>query len=291
MGQAGIAGPAFRTAGANPAGRSGERAGAMAGADASREGAGGDRAGEASGAAGGPVARRRHDILAGLAAHALAAPASGQRRALRLIALLTARYNWQADRLAIGREEIARLWAVDPRTVRREMGRLRADGWLEIRRPAARGRVAVYGLGLPALMRDLAPALVRLGPDFVARAGALVPGQPDPDAAGPARILPFPRPGDARPEGWGAEGGDAEGWGRIRARLGAAEPDLARAWFDRLVPEPGPPGTLVLRAPSGFVARYVETHLWALLAAARDAAAPEIAGLQLLGPGGPDGAG
>lgn len=211
----------------------------------------------------GGLTRRRHDILAALAAHGAASPGAGQRRALRLMLLLLARYNWQADTLAIGRDEIARLWAVDPRTVRREIGALRAAGWLTLRRPAARGRVTVYGLGAAAILAATRSAWDRLGPDFAARLSGL---------AGPAPLAPVAAP---VPEGT---------WGRIRAALAAAEPELARAWFDRLEAVPGPEGGLGLRAPSAFVARYVATHLAGRLEAARDAVAPEAGPIRVLAP-------
>ena len=43
---------------------------------------------------------------------------------LRLIALITARYNWQRDELSVGQSEMARIWGVHDRTVKREVRRL-----------------------------------------------------------------------------------------------------------------------------------------------------------------------
>ncbi|MEL6235320.1 MAG: hypothetical protein AAFR46_13015, partial [Pseudomonadota bacterium] len=181
----------------------------------------------------GALAARRHDLLAALALHGLAAGASGQRLALRLILLLTARYNWQTDRLAIGRDEIARLWQVDPRTVRREMARLRKLGWLEIRRAAARGRVAVYGLGLPRLLADLGPVWPRLGPDFAARGAALEtslardPGSLHPTGrTGVAEVASVPDP-DPNPGACGGPGAAAE---RPEASAGRAASAGRVAW-------------------------------------------------------------
>ena len=44
------------------------------------------------------------------------------------MALITTRYNWQRDELTMGQGEIARLWSVDDRTVKREMARLAGAG-------------------------------------------------------------------------------------------------------------------------------------------------------------------
>ncbi|MEM9197593.1 MAG: hypothetical protein AAGD12_07040 [Pseudomonadota bacterium] len=213
----------------------------------------------------GALAARRHDLLAALALHGLAAGVSGHRLTLRLILLLTARYNWQTDRLAIGRDEIARLWQVDPRTVRREMARLRKLGWLEIRRAAARGRVAVYGLGLPRLLADLAPVWPKLGPDFAARGAALdaalgggfpaAPSVPNPRNP-PSPSTPGMTPGAAvlagqagaaaRPVAWAgpvpmrltdaAPWQAAQLWCEIRAHLAQQDPAAARVWLDPLDP-------------------------------------------------------
>ena len=90
-----------------------------------------------------PVGRgasaRKYDILTALGAFALAQGKHEQRRVLRLMTLITARYNWARDELAVGQRESARLWAVDERTVKREMARLKAAGWLVVKRQGAFG--------------------------------------------------------------------------------------------------------------------------------------------------------
>lgn len=242
---------------------------------------------------------RRHDILAALSLYALQQPASDQRRMLRLILLLTARYNWRSDRLAMGRNEIARLWGVDPRTVRRDMARLRQRGWLVIRQAAARGRVTVYGLGRPQLLADLAPFWQGLGPDFALRGAALqaeiggstasgrVTDQTRRDPKG--AVIPFRMSEDAGPgpveafpvEAIAVRGSPADvtqphlAWARMQAYLTEHNAAMATAWFDRLVVldhgcdmgDPGEPGDMVaervlcLAAPSAFVARYIEERL------------------------------
>lgn len=115
------------------------------------------------------AAARKYDILTALGAHALATGRSEQILALRLITLITARYNWGRDELTVGQREIARLWSVDERTVKREMAKLRGRGWLELLRAGARGRVAEYRLGIERLMQDTRPGWERVGPDFAHR--------------------------------------------------------------------------------------------------------------------------
>lgn len=286
-------------------------------------------------------AARRHDVLAALSLYALCQTTGVSRRILRLILLLTARYNWQSDRLAIGRDEIARLWTVDPRTVRREMAHLRGMGWIEIRRSAARGRVTLYGLGHARLLADLAAHWSRLGPDFAARLGSLLPAVPKggdalanmardvagaTTADGLARdglardgseknagaVLPFLPPNDTLPAQHLGQApalippcrlaAAQAAWMRIRTYLAAEDPDIAAAWFDRLsidpiagsdapksIYDPDPPDPtvapqLTLRAPSAFVARYIETRLFDRLNAACRCVAPEYGSIALQAP-------
>src|SRR5690606_32247594 len=123
-----------------------------------------------------PVGRmasaRKYDLLTAMGAFALARGKAEQRMTLRLITLVTARYNWARDELAVGQREIARLWSVDERTVKREMARLRACGWLRVRRQGARGRVTEYSLNIARILEDTQDNWAAIGPDFVHRLGA-----------------------------------------------------------------------------------------------------------------------
>jgi hypothetical protein len=85
-------------------------------------------------------ASQKYDVLTALGAHALAGGKTQMRLGLRFITLITARYNWARNELAVGQREIARLWSVDERTVKREMAKLRALGWLVVKRQGTRGR-------------------------------------------------------------------------------------------------------------------------------------------------------
>ncbi|MFD1807144.1 hypothetical protein ACFSHQ_00730 [Gemmobacter lanyuensis] len=82
---------------------------------------------------------RKYDILTALGVHACRGDKHLQRLVLRLITLIVARYNWQSDELCVGQREIAQLWSVDERTVKRDMARLREIGWLTVKAAAARG--------------------------------------------------------------------------------------------------------------------------------------------------------
>lgn len=212
------------------------------------------------------AAARKYDLLSALTAHALASDGHRQRLVLRLIALITSRYNWQRDELCVGQREIARLWCVDERTVKRDMARLREMGWVTVKRQGARGRVSVLGLDLERMLLDSRGSWANVGEDFVARLSGQEAQVPT------ANVVPFRRQ---------EEGGHV--WARIRAQLSAEDPALFEAWIAPLeaVAPDGQGGCLELRAPTRFHATYVRTHLMARLRVALRRAEPSLSVLRI----------
>jgi DNA-binding transcriptional MocR family regulator len=194
------------------------------------------------------AAARKYDILTAMGAHALAQGKGPQRLILRLMTLITARYNWTRDELAVGQREIARLWDCDERTVKREMAKLRAMGWLEVRRQGARGRVGEYALGVERILADTKPRWEAVGPDFALRMG----DAPEPDVVAlPVRGAAVPPPDIS---------GGTE-WALAQALLHAEDAGVYGAWLRHLQRRERAGGRLTLTAPSRFHAAYVETHL------------------------------
>ena len=196
------------------------------------------------------AASRKYDLLTALGAFALSQERSAQTRVLRLMTLVTARYNWARDELAVGQREIAALWSVDERTVKREMARLRAMGWLIVRRQGARGRVTEYRMDIDRMLGDTRPAWDRVGPDFALR-------MQGPEAGQGAEILPMPVRGEVPPPDLspGTE------WALAQALLHQENPGQFAAWIRGLDRAGRMGGRLTLAAPSRFHAAYVQTHL------------------------------
>lgn len=193
------------------------------------------------------AAARKYDLLTALGAYALAQGKGPQRLVLRLMTLITARYNWARDELAVGQREIARLWACDERTVKREMAKLRGMGWLVVRRQGARGRVTEYGLAVERILLDTRPRWDDVGPDFALRMGAA----PEP------QVVPLPVRGRVA----APDVADGTEWALARAVLHAEDEATYGAWVAALARDGRAGGRLVLRAPSRFHAAYVGTHL------------------------------
>lgn len=211
------------------------------------------------------AAAKKYDILSALTAHALAGDQHRQRLVLRLIALITTRYNWQRNELTIGQREIARLWCVDERTVKRDMARLRALEWVEIKRQGARGRVSVLGLNLERIMLDSRNEWDNIGPDFVERVGGH-------DRPADMTVVPLRRYDVTAASGL---------WGAARQRLEAEDAPLFAAWFAGLADGGVRDGSLTLIAPTRFHATYVRTHLIDRLRVAVLRTDPSLRGVQI----------
>ncbi|MEM0921552.1 MAG: hypothetical protein AAGI13_00800 [Pseudomonadota bacterium] len=196
-----------------------------------------------------PVGRaasaRKYDLLSAMMAFGLSAGKHERLLVMRLMALITTRYNWQRDELAVGQREIARLWCVDERTVKREMAKLRARDWVVVKRHGARGRVTVHGLDLAQILRDTRPAWPHIGPDFKARMIEGEASQPAPQS----NVVPL----HGLPEV--SQGGSV--WPAIQSVLRDAQPALFAAWFSKLDEVEHREGCLTLVAGSAFVGTTV----------------------------------
>jgi hypothetical protein len=206
----------------------------------------------------------KYDILSALGVLALSLDKHRQKLILRLMVLITTRYNWQSGELSIGRAEIARLWSVDERTVKRELAKLRSLGWLEVKRAGVKGRVTVYAIDLAALLGETREVWEVIGPDVAARLGA-----PEPEATPDPKVVPF-QPRSAATAGQGGT------WDKALAALEAGDPAQTRAWFDGLVEADCAGGRLTLLAPSRFIADYVGNHHAARLLAAVSGIDPSV---------------
>ena len=215
------------------------------------------------------AASLKYDLISALGAHALSLGKADQRRVLRLITLITARYNWARDELAVGQREIARLWSCDERTVKREMARLRAMGWLVVRRQGTRGRVSEYGLDHARILADTNPAWSAIGPDFVLR----LEGQGEESS-----VVPFPGPVAVAPPRLTS---DSE-WGLAQMVLHQEDSANFDSWLRALERAERAGGRLTLRAPSRFHASYVQTHLAGRILAACKSVDEEVSTLSIV---------
>jgi DNA-binding MarR family transcriptional regulator len=213
----------------------------------------------------------KYDILTALGAFALSQPKTPQKLVLRFMTLVTARYNWSRNELAIGQREIARLWCVDERTVKREMAKLRAMGWLVVKKQGVRGRVTEHGINLDRIHEDTRISWENVGPDFEQRMNA------DEDAQ--TNVVPL-RTGQIADA---PDLSDGKEWSLAKAVLHRENPAIYTAWIEALSRSDRAGGRLTLTAPSQFHASYVLSHLKPRLLAACQDIDPSISELLVLG--------
>lgn len=211
----------------------------------------------------------KYDILSALGVYALAGDKHLQRLVLRIMSLITTRYNWRKDELSIGREEIARLWSVNERTVKRDMARLKTLGWITVKRPGARGRVTVYAIDLKQILLDTKAVWPKLGSDFASRVSDtsaqstetnVVPFQPT--------AVPELQPGDGI-------------WAEVQTILHARDPELWASWFRHLDVSERAGDRVTLVAPSRFVADYVSAQLMVRLRTAYGRVDPSVRSIRV----------
>ena len=202
----------------------------------------------------------KYDVITALSVLALRDGTTLQTTVLRLIALITARYNWKLDHFSVPQADMARMWRVSERTVKREVKRMVAAGLVTCIRPGVRGRVAAYRLNYAQLSDDTRAIWPDVGPDYDARMQDMR-GPADTKVVKVDFAAKLPKMPDMMPH-------PDNVWGRVLHALAESDPANTGNWYRKLDLVAQEPDRIVLRAPSGFVAQFVQTHLSRALVAA-----------------------
>jgi len=195
----------------------------------------------------------KYDLLTALSVAGLNGSPTLQTSLMRLIAALTSRYNWRADELSVGQRDLARMWSVNERTVKREIKRLTDAQLLVCTRAGVRGRVAAYRLNYAQIVRLSEPCWPLVGPDYDARMKERYRSET------PVKVVNLAD--YAKPELAASETSVPGTWQRAMAQLSRENGDQFKAWFSQLEYVSFEGGVLLLRTPSKFAQRYIETHL------------------------------
>lgn len=201
----------------------------------------------------------KYDLVTSLSVAGLNGPPVLQTSMMRLISLITARYNWTQDELCVGQREMARMWSVNERTVKREVKRLTEAGLLICKRAGVKGRVATYRLNIQRIVEMSEPCWALVGPDFEARMQARhgstsikVVALKD-YATSPVKTSDADTP-----------------WERTLQRLSETDPSVFQSWFAKVGFCSFDAGTLQLTVPTRFSERYIATHLMGPLTGAAE---------------------
>jgi len=205
----------------------------------------------------------KYDLITAMSVVGLAGKPTLQTSMTRLIALVTARYNWFRDEVTVGQRDIAKMWSVDQRTVKREMKRLVEAGILLKLRHGVRGRVAAYRLNYREIVTLTEPHWALVGPDFVERMSTLYPRS----AIKVVKVDFGKKPLDSNIP----MTGDRAGWRKVRQYLRENDESIFQNWYSKLTFKSVTDSELILTAPNNFIAQYILTHLQSsLLLAAQE---------------------
>ena len=203
----------------------------------------------------------KYDILTALSLWGMRGTSTDQTTALRLIVLITSRYNWARDEAAIGHRDLSRLWGVTDRTVKREIRRMVDAELIQLLRPGVRGRVATYRIVPEGIARISAPYWQSAGPDFAERYTEY--NTEAIRAEGPQVLrVDFHRLRGVEPHA------GPDPWSRVQERLRGSAPEAFAVWFAGLRLSDVTEDEVEVTAPSAFVRGYVETHFGQMLGAA-----------------------
>ena len=203
----------------------------------------------------------KYDVITALSVMALHDSTAMQVTVLRLVALVTARYNWKSDQFCVPQTDMARMWNVSDRTVKREIKRMIGAKLIRCIRPGVRGRVGAYRLDYHSLFDRSRSSWDAVGADYADR-------MTETAGRAPTKVLkvdfgarkmesaapPLPQEGDL--------------WSRVVRALAEEDPDKVQAWYAKLSLVHEGTDAVTLAAPSGFVANFVQTHLAGTIATA-----------------------
>ncbi len=208
----------------------------------------------------------KYDLLTALSVSGLHMDARHHLSMSRLIVLVTARYNWRLDEFCVGQRDLARMWNVTERTVKREIKHWLDRRFVICKRQGVRGRVGAYRLNYPELYSMSAPYWQSIGPDFHER---MTETNPIRDAKvvqinfGQQNAVP-----EVEPE---PDIKDHRTWRAACHRMKGLHPEHYRNWISQLQFGSDDHQVLVLRANTQFVAHYVQTHLMSFVTEAVEA--------------------
>lgn len=200
----------------------------------------------------------KYDVLTALCVSGLHSSSAQQTSMTRLCALIIARYDWKRDHFCVGQPEMARMWNVTERTVKREIKRWVNDRLLICVRKGVRGRVGAYKLNIIRVFDMSREFWSAVGSDYAERMAGIYPAQ----TTSVVKV-------DFAKVSQSAESvDDGTSWSLVSERLRSLYPDEHRNWFAPLRFVSDLDGRYTLAARSGFVVRYLETHYSGMMAEA-----------------------
>lgn len=198
----------------------------------------------------------KYDLLTALSVAGLHLDTRHQISLSRLLLLITARYNWRLDEFCVGQRDLARMWNVTERTVKREIKFWSEKRVVICKRQGVRGRVGAYRLNYPEIYRMSEPYWDHVGPDFSERMAETHPVKETKVVA-----VDFRTKATANDQTDDIPATENQSWRAACKRMRELHPEHYRNWISLLTFGNDDNETVVLNARNQFVAHYVQTHL------------------------------
>lgn len=209
----------------------------------------------------------KYDILSALAVAALSQKDRTRIDYFRLIALITSRYDWLRGEVSIGHSQLAELWSIDVRSVKRQIAYYADAGLMKKSRAGVRGRVTVYEIDLLKLIATTRPTLAKIGPDLEERLEQFCGAAAQSDSAqesaekkalgeiNPDRVSEPSSEGALLRPASSSDGEDARILSAVRCAL---SPSAFERWFKDVTIRKVSSGAIEFLFPTKFTADYVE---------------------------------
>jgi hypothetical protein len=208
----------------------------------------------------------KYDVLSALAVAALSQKDRTRIDYFRLIALITSRYDWLRGEVSIGHSQLAELWSIDVRSVKRQIACYADAGLMKKSRAGVRGRVTVYEIDILKLIETTRPMFAKIGPDLEERLdqfyGAAVQSETAQDSAETKTL------GEINRDPVGATSSnsallrpanvDREDGHILSALRCALSPSVFERWFKDVTIHKVSSGAIEFLFPTKFTADYVE---------------------------------
>lgn len=205
----------------------------------------------------------KYDVISALTCVALTGERSQQTIIMRLINLITCRYNWRKNELSIGSKEVGELTFTSQRTAKRTLKALTDLRFLIVRLQGRKGRVTKYGLGITAIFEAAALHAKPKCHQFSERITA--------DSLGPSASVP--------PTDFKVEAQACRKWNAICVDIADKSQSLYVSWFADMVGSVKD-GQLTVACKSNFIQNYARTKLLANVYASAEAAGVKLAKIE-----------
>jgi hypothetical protein len=209
--------------------------------------------------AGGFPLSAKFDLHTALLCAAMASSPAEKELLIRLAALITARYNWQAGSVRTTHRQLEDLWSCSRSTVKRSLAELERRGFVCDRWRGVRGEASRIFLDIRAILEATRPFWALAGTDVVARLETVTyPAETSTSSSEPETVTSTVESGRAPTFAVPPAGGLARHLYDVLREQSALTNAALERWIKPLSITEVSANHIVVEAETRFVADYVE---------------------------------